>query len=101
MLAAILIATGCLTAQPGKFNKGIISGKIFDDVTGTVVEYTNIVVYSTRDSAIVTGCTSDQHGYFYLSGIATGDYFLTVKFIGYHLYRSEVFEITAATPGED
>jgi outer membrane receptor protein involved in Fe transport len=62
---------------------GIISGSVHDEGNGAHVEYANILLFSEKDSAMVTGTITDQKGKFILSALQPGKYFIRVQFIGY------------------
>ncbi len=96
-LIVFCILSGLVSAQASGL-KFSITGKIIDNATGKPVEYTNIVVYSAADSNMVTGCTSDPQGFFMLTDLKPGRYFMTAKFIGYHIYHSGEFEISMDKP---
>lgn len=62
---------------------GIITGYVFDKKSNKPIEYANIVVYSFRDSSIVTGGITDKNGYFRIENVRYGKFFIEVLFIGY------------------
>lgn len=59
-----------------------ISGRIVQQDRNTPLEFANIVL-NTPDSVFVTGTTSGRNGKFRLSGVSSGDYALSVSFMGY------------------
>ncbi|MCF8297229.1 MAG: carboxypeptidase regulatory-like domain-containing protein, partial [Saprospiraceae bacterium] len=63
--------------------EGVISGIVFDKQINKAVEYANIVLFSVRDSSMVTGTISDADGKFRLSELPFGRFYLSVDFIGY------------------
>lgn len=73
----------------GQFNGGapvgygVISGAVHDEATGEHVEYANILLFSQRDSAMITGTITDTKGKFVINSINPGKYYLRVQFIGY------------------
>lgn len=62
---------------------GIISGSVHDEATAEHVEYANILLYSLKDSSMVTGTITDTKGKFQINSIQPGKYYLKVRFIGY------------------
>lgn len=75
-----------------------IAGKVIDSETQTPVEYANIVLFSIKDSSLVTGGISDISGKFMLENIPFGTYYLTVDFIGYSKKYISNIEISQSNP---
>jgi outer membrane receptor protein involved in Fe transport len=73
----------------GNFPGGSISGKVFDSATKHTIEYANIVVFSLKDSSMVTGGVTNSEGLFNLSIDRPGSFRVEVRFIG---YDTEVIE---------
>lgn len=73
---------------------GSISGRVLESGTGKPIEYSNIVVLSVSDTTLVNGGITNSDGYFYLTQIPKGMYFLDIRFIGFEDKRFEV-SITA------
>jgi outer membrane receptor protein involved in Fe transport len=69
---------------------GSISGRVLESGTGKPIEYSNIVVLSVSDTTLVTGGITNSDGYFYLTQIPEGKYFLDIRFIGFEDKRFEV-----------
>ena len=63
--------------------EGIIHGYVLEKTTGNPVEYANIIIYSLRDSSIVTGGITDINGAFRIDKINYGGYFIEIQFIGF------------------
>lgn len=63
--------------------EGIIYGSVFEKIKGEPVEYANIVVYSHRDSSIVTGAITDKNGTFRIDNVNYGRFFVEIQFIGF------------------
>jgi ferric enterobactin receptor len=73
-----------LKAQPrGPLAKGQISGKIIDDATKQPVDYATISIFKDGNTSPFNGVVSDPKGNFVLTNLSTGDYRVTVDFIGY------------------
>ncbi len=64
-------------------SEGIISGKIIDADLNHPVEYANIVLFSKRDSSMITGTVTNIEGEFKLENLPFGRCYLRVGFIGY------------------
>ncbi len=62
---------------------GVISGMVHDETTSQQVEYANVILFSQKDSAMITGTITDGKGKFILNSINPGRYYLRVQFIGY------------------
>ena len=62
---------------------GVISGHVFEKESKTPIEFANIVIYSKRDSSIVTGGITDKNGYFKINKVKYGKFYLEINFIGY------------------
>lgn len=62
---------------------GEIVGSLKDAQTGQSIEYGNIVLFRYKDSSMVSGTVSGKDGFFSLSDIPFGNYFLRASFIGY------------------
>jgi outer membrane receptor protein involved in Fe transport len=63
--------------------EGILTGQLIDNQTKQIIEYGNVVLFSYRDSSMITGTISDSDGKFVLSKLPFGMYFLKISFIGY------------------
>jgi outer membrane receptor protein involved in Fe transport len=86
----ILISLNTFSQQrQGNFPGGSISGKVFDSATKHTIEYANIVVFSQKDSSMVTGGVTNSEGIFHLSIDRPGNFKVEVRFIG---YDTEVIE---------
>ncbi|MDA3820547.1 MAG: TonB-dependent receptor [Candidatus Delongbacteria bacterium] len=73
---------------------GAIKVKVIDKTTSGLVEYASIVVYSVKDSSLVTGGVSDSKGVAFITQIPFGNYYVDIDFIGYIKQRKENIEIT-------
>lgn len=89
----ILLITGLqVIAQPGNGQrmegsssmKGSVTGVILDDISGQPMEYANVVLFSLRDSAMVSGAVTNAKGVFTIQEVPFGPYFIKVKFLGYN-----------------
>ncbi len=88
MVFCVLFTINSLSAQHNNMGgdmpaEGIISGYVYEKESGHPIEYANIVIYSLRDSSIVTGGITDKNGYFNIDQIRYGKFFVEIVFIGY------------------
>lgn len=81
--------------RQGNFPGGSISGKVFDSATKHAIEYANIIVFSMRDSSMVTGGVTNSDGQFSLSLDRPGNFKVEVRFIG---YDTEILETSVRPP---
>ena len=54
----------------GNFPGGSLTGKVLDSSTKNSIEYANIVVFSQKDSSMITGGVTDVNGLFNLKLLA-------------------------------
>ena len=105
LLLGILMST-TLTAQRGgkplgERPKGKISGAVKDSLTEQAVEYANIVIYSLRDSSMVTGTVTDMQGKFVVDNVPFGRYYATADFIGYRKKQLGEIMVGPRNPSPD
>lgn len=97
LIIYLLMAISCsLNAQPisrDHLSAGTIGGRVLDSAINKPIEYTNIVLYSARDSAQVSGTITDANGRFLLMGVRPGRYYIEFSFMGYQTKRVEDVEI--------
>ena len=65
------------------FPGATLSGKVLDSSTKHVIEYANVVVFSQKDSSMVTGGVTDKDGFFNLKIQRPGKFYVEFRFIGY------------------
>ncbi len=63
---------------------GTIKGTVTDINTKKPVIFANAVLYSKKDSSLVSGVISNEKSFFELTNVKYGRYFLEVDFIGYY-----------------
>ena len=78
-----------------------ISGRVFDSVTKSPVQYANIMLHVQNSGDAITGTISDELGRFNISPVRPGKYYVTVKFMGFEELRIDSLTITFATPTAD
>ncbi|MEC9209740.1 MAG: TonB-dependent receptor [Bacteroidota bacterium] len=77
--------------------KGNISGKIIDSTTGKALEYANISLTNTKWAKIIEGTITDSKGRFYINKIRSGEYQISVSYVGYDIQNIN-FELTKKKP---
>lgn len=96
-LAGGRLAAQVPTGQPpadgggagGRAMPGMITGTVVDGVVEAPLEYANIILFSRRDEAQVTGTITHKDGRFVLESLRPGMYDLEIKFMGYEVERVE------------
>ena len=99
MIIGLMMCAG--TAKPGGIKStninisapGQLSGKIIESGSGLPLKNVSIVLFAISDSSLVVGTISDQIGYFSISMIDTGRYYLEInhpEFIMNHIYPLNV-----------
>ena len=78
------------TAQAIAKGSAKISGYVIDSSVSKAVEYASIALMTKADKKIVDGAICDDKGKFSLTRIATGNYILSVSFMGYQSKKVEV-----------
>jgi len=60
-----------------------VVGRTINSNTKKPVEYATIAVYKSNDSTLITGCISNEKGYFVIEKLPSGNYYLLVSSLGY------------------
>lgn len=81
--------------QTGNMPTGTIKGKIIDASTNKPIEYGNIVLFTLKDSSMITGAVSNSEGIFILEKVPFGRFYATVTYIG---YSKEILNDIMVTP---
>jgi len=84
-----IIFTKCLSASG--FNEYAnkadslfaVSGTVVDSLTKEPVELANVILFASKDSALIQGAATDQNGRFMIPGIVQGKYFIKISFVSY------------------
>lgn len=96
-----LFVNAQVPAGAGAAVVGRISGKVIDSLTKKPIDYATITIYRSGDKAPLNGSVTDEKGEFKLDNIATGNYKITVSFIGYVTRTFESVETTLRKPDHD
>ncbi|MEJ2103627.1 MAG: outer membrane beta-barrel family protein [Ignavibacteriaceae bacterium] len=75
--------------QSGSLKDLHIVGKVLDSSTKHTIEYANVVVFSLKDSSMITGGVTDSKGNFNLTISSTGKFRIEIRFIGYDTHTVE------------
>jgi outer membrane receptor protein involved in Fe transport len=78
------------TAQAASKGSAKITGYVIDSSVSKAVEYASIALSTKKDNKIVDGAICDDKGKFSLTRLATGDYILSISFMGYQTKKMEV-----------
>jgi outer membrane receptor protein involved in Fe transport len=78
----------------GKKPKGVLTGFVVEQSTGTYMEYVHVVLYNEQDSSLVSGVITNDKGKFNIEEIPEGNYYLKVQFIGYRSHFIKNIKIT-------
>lgn len=62
---------------------GVISGMVMDAKSKQPLEYSNIIIYSSKDSSMINGTITDKSGKFTIENIPTGKFYTKISFLGY------------------
>ena len=91
LLLFSIVLTFQVSAQQRQFRGegGIILGRVFDYASKAPIEYANAVLFTPKDSSMVTGTVSDSSGRFTINKIPPGKYYLDLRFIGFDNQRFE------------
>ncbi len=73
--------------------KGKVHGRVIDSSEKEGIAYANIGLYSAAGNNLISGAISAEDGSFNINKVPNGEYYISIKFIGYTEYRSEAFKI--------
>jgi hypothetical protein len=75
------------TAEESAFTQtAVVRGIVTDNATGEALEGANISLQMT-ESEVLRGISTDQNGFYQVTGLQPGDYVLRISFIGYVTYQ--------------
>ena len=74
-----------------------IKGKVIDKDAKVALEYSNIILFSQKDSTQSNGTVTNAEGNFIISNVRGGEYFLKISFIGYETTKIENLKIGPRT----
>lgn len=101
VLLTVFIATTSFSQRPGGAggsqgmpSEGVVRGEIIDSYSGKPMEYANVVLFSYRDSSMVSGSVTGLDGSFILKQVPYGRFYLVANFIGFNRLTLEDIRIT-------
>ncbi|MDR4988667.1 MAG: TonB-dependent receptor [Bacteroidales bacterium] len=62
---------------------GKVHGQLMDEEMEEALMYASLVLFSVRDSSMVTGAITDEEGRFTMENVPFGRFYLTVSYVGY------------------
>src|SRR5262245_6649395 len=74
--------------------QGLVKGRIYDAASQKPVAYANIMLFSPKDSTLITGTTSKDDGSFQIDRVPRGNYYANIQLIGYKTKRFENITIS-------
>ncbi len=83
ILLTLTIAGNTFSQRVSGRPNGMITGQVFDSYLKTPVEYASVTIYNQHDSSQLTGIITDEQGFFKLTGIRPGLFFIKISFMGY------------------
>ncbi|MFK7771452.1 MAG: TonB-dependent receptor [Saprospiraceae bacterium] len=90
ILGLFLILPFSIFAQ----NEATVKGKVLESTSKNPLEYATIIIYSQKDSSIISGETTNAQGIYNIT-IPYGDYFGKIEFIAYHPQVITPFTLTS------
>jgi outer membrane receptor protein involved in Fe transport len=108
-LVLIVFITMSTTAQrPGGGGRGeampaegVITGTILEYLTDNPMGYANVVLFSQRDSSMVSGTVTNMDGSFQLDKVPNGKFYLIANFIGFKRETIPDIAINPRNPAVD
>jgi len=86
-------------ADHGSVPDGKIKGAVAEAKSEEPVEYATVALYRAENNELITGVITDHLGHFKIDQPEkTGDYYLTITFIGLDEIKSDVFKVTEGHP---
>src|SRR5882724_5048643 len=79
----LFIALTTQAQPPAIPDNGKIMGTVVDSTSNAAVEFANVALIDASTSKAVNGNVCDDQGKFTINKIASGDYILSISFIGY------------------
>ena len=79
----LIFLVTCFLQTFGQGN-GVISGRVFDSSEKSPLPFANVILKSGENGNIITGMMTDNDGRFIINGVATGNYTISVTFIGFN-----------------
>jgi outer membrane receptor protein involved in Fe transport len=92
--AWFILLFGCLHLSLSAFGQLNISGKV-QESKGTPFPFANVLLLSSKDSALVKGLLTGDKGTYLFENIKPGNYLIAASMVGYKKTYSPSFSVTA------
>ena len=95
-----LITLLSLSAQPpgGKGGErpkiGVLNGRVIDALSEEPLEFVSVALYGVKDSLLVTGGTTNKKGFFNITEIPVGMYYVEFMFMGFEKVVIEYIQLS-------
>jgi len=76
---------------------GTITGRIVDSISGQAIDYATISLMRQEDGKVVNGTSTDEKGFFKMTGVVYGNYRMLIYFIGYKNGQKNTIVLNAGT----
>jgi len=86
-LFSLLLASASFALPIDVTSKLSVTGKVVDQKTYTPMEYVTAVLFSAANSKMIAGTITDKEGFFSLSMLDSGSYYLEISYIGFEKKR--------------
>lgn len=93
IICLLLIANLGLFAENNPSSKGKIKGVVLNKKDNKPIEYATIALYNAKTGELIDGSISDYLGQFKINSPVIGEYYLSVKFLGFKEYKSQSFTV--------
>lgn len=100
ILLSIIAVNTSAQQRTGRMG-GSVTGRVLDSLSNEPIEYANIILFSKDDSVMVTGAASNSEGYFEISPLRPGQYYLEANFIGFEKKVIDNIVINRTAPQAD
>jgi outer membrane receptor protein involved in Fe transport len=92
LILAVFLISSFLKVQaqaqgPVSDKSASIQGVILDADDSSPIPFADVVLFTLKDSTLVSGTNTNDKGSFELAKLSSGEYMLTVSFMGYQKYR--------------
>lgn len=108
-LAIALLLVGFSFAQGQKQGQnygerphgGAVKVNVIDATTKAPIEYANVVIFSSKDSSLVSGGITDASGNVVIRPLPFGSYYASIDFIGYIKHYENGIQLDSKNPFKD
>jgi outer membrane receptor protein involved in Fe transport len=86
LFAILIFCNGILSGQ----NTANISGKVVDKSTNEILPFSSVFLTNKTDNSFASGTITDEKGIFILKDLKSGNYLITISFVGFQSYTKEI-----------